>query len=203
MGSFPGSRLCASLWVLRFLKHSEDRALAQALLKDSPASDHSIRLYDESSDAQTPFVFTERDRQLQKGSSHELLKPACFSHQWQRKAKESIAMFCTTKIVCINRQRSASQFLEATHTPWLAHGGSRAECTLAQFYSLSHALFSMQRKVRQKSGKECDTMLHSKILPAKSLGRTCLTKRNASAAIQATGAVSCSFFRTFHFSVVA
>lgn len=122
MGFFPGSKLCTSLGVLRFLKRSKDRALAQALLKDCLAPDHSIRPCDESSAAQTPFIFTERDRQLQKSSSHELLEPACFSHQWQRKPKESIAMCCTTKIVCINRQRSASQFLGATHTPWLSQG---------------------------------------------------------------------------------
>lgn len=59
-------------------------------------------------------------------------------------------MFCSIKIVYITRQKSTSQFLGATHTPWLSHDGSRADCTLAQFYSLSHSLFSMQRKARQK-----------------------------------------------------
>lgn len=45
-------------------------------------------------------------------------------------------------------------------------------------------------------------MLHSKTFPAKSLGRTCLTKRNVSGAIQEKDAVLCSFFLSFHFSVV-
>lgn len=68
MGSSPGSRLCASLLVLRVLKHSKDRVLAQALLKDSLGQiiPPDFGTYDESSAAQTPFIFTERDRQLQK-----------------------------------------------------------------------------------------------------------------------------------------
>lgn len=62
-------------------------------------------------------------------------------------------MFCTTNLIYITRQKSASQFSGATHMHWLSHGGTRADHTLTQFYSSSHTLFSMQRKTRQKMGR--------------------------------------------------
>lgn len=59
-------------------------------------------------------------------------------------------MFCTTNVVCITRQKSASQLPRAIYMTWLSHGGTRADHTLAQSYSPSHTLFSMQRKTRKR-----------------------------------------------------
>lgn len=62
-------------------------------------------------------------------------------------------MFCTTNLVYITRQRSASQFSGAAHVPWLSHGGTRSDHMLARIFSSSHTLFFMQREARQKAGR--------------------------------------------------
>lgn len=106
-------------------------------------------------------------------------------------------MFCTTNLVIITWQNSASQFSGATHMHWLTHGGTRADHTLAQFYSSSHTLFSMQRKTKQKmerSGAPCYIPRGPQHNP---LGSTCLIKRKAFGATHAT--VSPSSFLSFHF----
>jgi len=62
-------------------------------------------------------------------------------------------MFSTTNLVRITRQRSSSQFPGAIYMIWLSRGGKSADHTLAQFYSSSHTLFSMQKRPRQKVGR--------------------------------------------------
>lgn len=103
--------------------------------------------YNESSAAQThlnPLKETGSSKRVVHTSSSNLL----VSHINDQGNQRNL-LLCFV-IVYITRQRSASQFLGATQMPWLSHDGSRADYTLAQLYSLSHALFSTQRKARQK-----------------------------------------------------
>lgn len=104
--------------------------------------------YNESSAAQTPLILIERDSS--KRVVHMSSSNLPVSHISDKGNQRNLLLYSVLLTVCITRQTSACQFLGATHMPWLSHGGSRADCTLALFYSLSHALFSMQRRARQK-----------------------------------------------------
>ena len=111
-------------------------------------------------------------------------------------------MFGTTNLVCITRQRSASQFSGATHMPWLSHGGTRPHIGPSLFF-ISYFIFHA-KEGQTKSGKEWGTTLRSKRSPAQSLGSICLIKRKVSGAIHTTNSLSPSSFLSFHFlSVVA